>query len=379
MSASAITNLIATLQELASRPLARATAMPPEVYTSADFLTLEQEKIFAKEWVCAGRSDSIAKPGDYLTYQIGDQPAFVMRTRDGGIRAFANVCLHRMMQLLEGKGNCKRIVCPYHAWTYDIDGRLLRTQHMERSAGFKAADYHLPEIRCEVWEGWIYLTLNADAKPVASKLKRLHGIVKRYHMADYVQVLQEDHEWDTNWKFLTENFMEGYHLPVAHRGTVGAYFPAKETRFSDKAPDDAFTFQWFIKTKAAPIGTAHRKNRYLKGEWRQTSVLVSVFPAHMYSLAPDHLWYLSLQPGATGKVKIRFGVAFAPEVLAEHGIDSAFVSDMTQFLSRVNDEDRNVVEGIFRGAKAGLSKPGPLSWLERENHEFTQYIARRLS
>ena len=197
-------------------------------------------------------------------------------------------------------------------------------------------------------------------------------------MADYVQIAQEDYEWDTNWKCLTENFMEGYHLPVAHRNTVGAYFPAKETRYSDQAPDDAFTFQWFIKTKEAPIGTAHRKNRRLKGDWRQTSVLVSVFPAHMYSLAPDHLWYLSLQPSATGKVKIRYGVAFAPEVLAEHGVGSAFIADMTDLLTRVNEEDRVVVEGIFQGAKAGLSTSGPLSWLERENHEFTQYLARRL-
>ena len=141
--------------------------MPPEVYTSEEFLALEQEKIFSREWVCAGRSDTIPEPGDYLTYQIGDQPVFVMRTRDTGIRAFTNVCLHRMMRLLDVRGSCEKIVCPYHAWTYDIDGQLLRARHMERTAGFKPADHRLPEIRCEVWEGWIYLTLNADARPVA--------------------------------------------------------------------------------------------------------------------------------------------------------------------------------------------------------------------
>jgi phenylpropionate dioxygenase-like ring-hydroxylating dioxygenase large terminal subunit len=173
--------------------------------------------------------------------------------------------------------------------------------------------------------------------------------------------------------------MEGYHLPVAHRATVGAYFPVEETQFSEHGPNDAFTIQSFTKTSDAPVGTAHSDNERLQGRWRNTSVLVTIYPSHMFSLAPDHLWYQSLQPNGTDRDKIRFGAAFAPEVLAASEDRERLIRETTEFLERVNAEDRFPVEGIFRGIKGALSKPGRLSWLERENHEFTQYLVRRLS
>ena len=370
--------LLGALAALAKRPLAEATAMPKAVYSSQPFYALEQSRIFEQEWLCAGRADALANSGDYLTYQIGDQPVFVVRTKTRGIRAFSNVCLHRMMRLLEGRGNRKRIVCPYHAWTYSTDGCLLRARHMEQTTGFDTADYCLPEVRCEVWEGWVYVTLNDEAPSVAERLEALSEVVARYHMGDYVEVLHEDREWNTNWKMLSENFMEGYHLPVAHRDTVGAYFPAEATKFSTEPSNEAFAFQWFVKTFDAPIGTAHPSNTRLDGMWRSTSVLGTVYPSHMFALAPDHLWYLSLQPNGPSKVSIRYGAAFAPEVLDASDDPERLIADTTAFLARVQEEDRHVVEGIFQGAAAALATPGPLSWLERENHEFTQYLARRL-
>ena len=372
-------HLLAALKALAEQPIETASAMPPEVYTCGDFHALEQSRIFAREWLCIGRADAIAKPGDYLTHAIGEQPIFVVRGKHSDIRGFANVCLHRMMRLLEGRGNCKRIVCPYHAWTYDIDGRLVRASHMERTAGFEVSDYRLPEVRCEVWQGWIFVSLNPHIEPLADRLEALQAVVERYAMSDYVEILQQDLQWNTNWKCLTENFMEGYHLPVAHRATVGAYFPVEETRFSQDGPNDAFTIQSFTKTPDAPVGAAHCDNERLQGRWRNTSILVTIFPSHMFSLAPDHLWYLSLQPNGTDEVKIRFGAALAPEVLAASEDRERLIRETTEFLERVNAEDRFLVEGIYQGIRGALSKPGRLSWLERENHEFSQYLLRRLS
>nr|MBX2826334.1 (2Fe-2S)-binding protein [Gammaproteobacteria bacterium] len=171
--------------------------------------------------------------------------------------------------------------------------------------------------------------------------------------------------------------MEGYHLPVAHKATVGAHFPTDKTQFPERS-DPAFTYQYFIKSDGAPMGTAHADNKRLIGEQRNMSLMPTIFPSHMYVLAPDHLWYLSLQPDETDHVHIRFGLALAPEVLAASSDRDALVSEAVAFLDRVNEEDRVVVEGIFKGSKAPLTTPGPLSWLERENHEFTQYLARRM-
>ena len=230
------------LENLACSPFEDAIAMPPEIYTSQDISALEAKNIFARDWVCAGLANEIPNPGDYITYTIVDQPVFVTRDNAGNVRAYANVCRHRMMQLLEGRGNKKRIVCPYHAWTYDLNGKLVGAPHMQHSNAFSKKDICLPEVNVEVWEGWIYLSLNPDAIPVVETLKPLAKIVERYNMADYVPVVTEDHAWKTNWKLLTENFMEGYHLPVAHKATVGAWIAVEETVFPKTAPK-GFTYQ----------------------------------------------------------------------------------------------------------------------------------------
>jgi phenylpropionate dioxygenase-like ring-hydroxylating dioxygenase large terminal subunit len=198
-------------------------------------------------------------------------------------------------------------------------------------------------------------------------------------MQGYIPVVQQDHVWNTNWKLLNENFMEGYHLPVAHKATVGAWFPVGDTEFPVEV-FDSFTYQTFVKDENAKYGRAHPSNTQLEGKWRYTSILPTVFPSHMYVLAPDHLWYLSLRPAGVGQVQLRFGVALAPEVHAALGdTREQWVKDLVDFFDRVNEEDRVVVEGIFKGTQAPLASRGPLSWLEREIHDFSGYLNRKLN
>jgi choline monooxygenase len=383
MTQPTLETLLQSLRTSASKPMGEATAMHPGLYRSEEVLALEQRQIFAKEWLCLGRTSDIPNAGDYLTFAIGDQPVVAFRTADGSIKTHANVCLHRMMQLLDGCGNAKRIVCPYHAWTYDIDGRLIGAPHMgaahdKPASTFKPRDHKLPEIRTEIWQGWIYVTLNAQALNVATMLAPLAKVTDRYAQEHYIPVARYDYVWDTNWKLLTENFMESYHLPVAHKATVGSWFPVETNGFPEQKFDH-FTYQTFTKNADAVYGLAHKTNTRLTDEWRYTSVMPTVFPSHMYVLAPDHLWYLSLRPRGTGQVDVRFGVAVAPERYAALDDKDKFVADTIAFFDKVNDEDKLVVQGIYQGAKAPLSKPGPLSWMEREIHDFIGYLARRLA
>ena len=359
---------------------AGAATMPADVYRCPDFLAVEETRIFARAWMCAGRADEIPAPGDYLTATVAHQPIVVMRGDDGRIRAFANVCLHRMMRLLDGGGNCARIVCPYHAWSYDRSGRLVAAPEMDRTPGFCVRDRRLPGVRTEIWQGWIYVTLNADAQPIAAMLAELAPLAARYGQSAYVSVLTEEHVWDTNWKLLTENFMECYHLPVAHRKTIGDQFSMKAIEFPVGGGRD-FSCQTFMKTDTAPYGIAHPGNTRLTGSQRRQSLMPTVFPCHMYVLAPDHLWYLALTPAGVDRVRIRFGVALAPEVHAalarEDGLQQE-IATLRDFFASVNAEDRYVVEQLYKNTAAPLSTPGPLCWLERGIHDFTQYLARTL-
>ena len=372
-------SLIKELSVLAKGPLAKARVMPRQVYLSEELLAREEERIFHQEWLCAGRVDDIPEAGDFITYQIGRQPIVVVRLSNQSIHAMANVCRHRMMRLVEGRGNAKRFACPYHGWTYRIDGRLIGAPHMGCTAGFDKKRFTLPAIRCETWQGWIYVTLSPEAKPIADRLRALEAVVTKYRMEHYVGVFSEDREWNTNWKLLCENFMEGYHLPVAHRSTVGNDFPVGKTIFDSRGAFDGFTYQCFSKPDDQLVGIAHPRNRKLRGDWRRTSVMPTVFPSHMYVLAPDHLWYLSAQPKGPDKVSIRYGVALAPEVLAHHPDVKSFIDEIRELLGRVQEEDRVLVEAIFKGAQAPLTRRGPLCWLEREIHEFIQYLARQLA
>jgi choline monooxygenase len=371
-------SLLHRLSELAKVPLEQASALPPDFYHDEEILALEQKRLFQRDWVCPGLAAEIPKPGDYLCFSIGGQPIFSVRGQDGRVRSFSNVCLHRMMRLLEGRGNCSRIVCLYHAWTYDLAGQLVGAPQMKRSPGFERKQLCLPEIRTELWEGWIYVTLDPQAESLGNLLSPLQGVVAPYEMANYVPVASQDHVWNTNWKLLCENFMEGYHLPVVHRKTVGAWFPTDDTVFAEST-HKAFTYQTFTKDENAKYGRAHPANTRLKDRWRFTSVMPTVFPAHMYVLAADHLWYLSLRPKSMGQIHVRFGVALAPEVMSALNDPEVYIAELVKFFDEVNEEDRVIVEGLYQGTGAPLARPGRLSWLEREIHDFIGYLARGLA
>jgi choline monooxygenase len=369
--------LLAQLQQCANNPPERAYTMPPALYNSDEIYDLELENIFAKEWHCPGLAAEIPNPGDFITYSIGTQSVLTVRLRDGTIASYSNVCRHRMMKLLEGRGNVRKVVCPYHAWTYDLDGRLIGAGHMQRTQNFNKEEYCLPEIRTEVWNGWIYISLNPDIPSVASQLEPLRHLIERYDLAGYVPVIHQDQAWKTNWKLLAENFLEGYHAHAVHRETVGTGFSPESLIFPEQS-HDAFTYQLFTKDERARYGRAHVDNNRLTDHWRYTSILPIVYPAHLFSLAPDYLWYLSLRPNGSGEVLVRIGVALAPEVYAALPDKEEFLGSFAGFFDKVNAEDRAVVEGIYCGSLAPLAKAGPLSWLERNVYDFMCYLSRRL-
>ena len=370
--------LLGDLATIASRKFEDATNMPPNLCRDLGIAQLEHKKIWKRDWVCAGLAAEIPNAGDYLSYSVADEAIYCIRDDKNNIRTYSNVCRHRMMQLVEGRGNSQRITCPYHAWTYDLKGKLVVAGEMRQSNAFDKAKICLPEFRTEIWHGFIYVTLNKDAHSVKELLAPLDDQVARYELQNYIPIVSQDHVWDTNWKLLTENFMEGYHLPVAHKETVGAWVGLKDTVFPDEV-HESFTYQTFTKANGATYGTAHADNTKLKDEWRNTSVMPTVFPSHMYVCAPDHMWYLSLRPKGIGQIDVRFGVTLAPEVY--HSLDNReeSIKELVEFFDRVNEEDRQLVEGIFKGSKSEYATPGPLSWLEREIHDFEQYLANRLS
>ena len=373
----ALDDLLRELRATAERPFEEARAAPPGVYTSEAFLARERRDVFAKEWICAGRADAIARTGDYVTMRIADQPVVVLRGRDGAARAFSNVCLHRMSVLLEGRGNRKLIACPYHAWSYGLDGRLMGAPYMDGSPAFRKEDYRLPELRCEEWDGWVYVTLNDAIEPVAERLAPVKEIVTgRYRFEDYRETFREERVWNTNWKVLAENFMESYHLFRLHGPTIGNQSKVEE--MSMPPGGEVFNYHWITKESEFALANAHPGNAYLEGEWRRTTALVTIYPSHMITLTPGYFWYLVLQPEGVDRVRILYGGGMAPDFVDDPQ-GAGYIARAKDILDAVNEEDKVGTEAVFRGMKAGLARPGHLSYLERPNFEFCQYLARRIA
>ncbi|MDQ2805104.1 MAG: Rieske 2Fe-2S domain-containing protein [Pseudomonadota bacterium] len=373
---ASVQGVVAQLAEGAATPFGNARSMPPGVYTSDDVLARELENVFRHQWICVGRASAVAQPGDYLTYTIANQPVLVLRDKAGTLRAFSNVCLHRMSTLLEGSGRVQAITCPYHAWTYGLDGRLRGAPHMDGNPGFHKADYQLPAIRAEIWQGWIYCTLDPSLPPVAEQLAALAAMVAPYGMGAYVETFREEHVWDTNWKILAENFMESYHLPMLHKATVGPHSRIDEMECPPG--EAAFNYHWITKEATLPIGNAHPGNHRLEGHWRRTTGLLAIYPSHLVTLTPGYFWYLIVHPRSVGQVHIVFGGGLAPEFVrdprgAEH------MATLKALLDEVNAEDRRGVEAVFRGVQSPLARPGHLSHLERPNYDFAGYLAQRLA
>lgn len=363
------------LHQNVSVPLSQARAMPKSLYTSAEFLAQEQAHIFAKDWICVGRAETLPNPGDYLTLTLAGEPVIVLRDRDGQLRAMSNVCRHRMSTLLEGRGNARSIVCPYHAWTYNLDGSLRGAPAMTLNEGFCKDSITLPAVRCEVWQGWIMVTLNPKAAAPETTLQGVRDLIPNLDMSTYTETYRETFRWATNWKVLAENFMESYHLPMCHAGTIGGSCSLDEMFCPEGLA--AFNYHWILKNDTIPLALAHPSNITLQGDDRRKTWLLAIYPSLLITLTPGYFWYLSLTPDGPGHVNVLFGMGMSADWLADPEAET-HLARVKALLDDVNVEDKGCTEKVYQGLLSGMAEPGPLSHLERPNYEFAQYLASRI-
>lgn len=363
------------LKENTSLPFDKARAMSPSVYTDHNFLDAELSKIFSRDWFCVGRADALAKPGDYLTLDLADQPILVLRDSTDKLRAMSNVCRHRMSTLLEGRGSIRAIVCPYHAWTYNLDGTLRGAPAMDQNTAFCKSDVVLPNVACEEWLGWVFVSLNPEAVPVVSELEQVQDLVGDFGMENYTETFFETHVWNTNWKILAENFMESYHLPVCHAGTIGGL--SKLDEMICPPGQASFNYHTILKDDKLKIALAHPNNKNLQGDRRRMTYLLAIYPSLLITLTPGYFWYLSLHPKGVGQVQIAFGGGMSPDYVDDPDAQAHF-TQLKKLLDEVNVEDKGCTEKVYRGLCSAMATPGHLSHLERPNYDFAQYLNDRV-
>ncbi|MGH7339496.1 MAG: Rieske 2Fe-2S domain-containing protein, partial [Candidatus Rokuibacteriota bacterium] len=277
----------------ARRPVMEAETLPPAAYTSEAFYAAEVERVFMREWNFMGRADQIPNRGGYFTVDYVGVPLLIVRDEEGAIRAFSNSCRHRGTAVAEGEGHCQYFRCPYHSWTYGLDGTLVRAPHMERAAGFDPRQYPLVPVRLETWAGFLFVTFSPEAPSLGDYLGDLPEKLESYRLEGMAVVRRKSHEMACNWKLFAENAMEELHIPTVHRKTI-----QQNTPMETHAPEEArgqycalfSTHEGSMALLKGDAGFPPIPSR--RGKAATGTYFVMLYPSTMLGVTSDCMWYL---------------------------------------------------------------------------------------
>jgi phenylpropionate dioxygenase-like ring-hydroxylating dioxygenase large terminal subunit len=373
----ALDDLVARVVSARGQKLTRADTLPPDAYTSDAFFKLEVEKIFRREWLAVGHMAQLAEVGDYFTIDLLGEMLVVVRAADR-VRVLSRICLHRWAPLVNGTGNARLFSCPFHKWAYGLDGRLLGAPLME-GVEFEPGGCTLPEFRSEVVDGFIYMTFNADAPPLAPTLAGLSARIARFNVADLVESFVLEYEVGFNWKIVVETFMECYHHIAAHPETFERMFPARLSYVEDG--DAAWTIGHSPARPEVPdseIAAGFPLLGELTATDRHEFSLYLVYPYHLFALLPDRAGWFCLQPDGPDRTRIQTRFLVRPEAkdLPDYAEKAAAERD---FFIQVNSEDIAVNEMQQKGAATRSATFGRLCDLEKAAWQLAEYVRGRVA
>lgn len=346
-------------------------SLPPEVFVSKDFYEFELNAVWAHEWFCVGHASDIPKSGDYYTIEVGVDPLIVIRDRTGSINVLSNVCQHRGMVLLEGRGNTRRISCPLHAWVYNINGELTSapglTDEDEKVESFNIKDVCLPKIRTEVWQGFVFITFDESLPPLSDRLGNLGDQLGNYRIDELrasVPLKMEAFDW--NWKIFND---ECYHCSYLHGGSWGEMYPLslssvdEMVKFND-VENGLVSYNLISQhIDAAPTNTGSILQPpidTLTDEERKQLTYVTVAPNLLIVAMPDKVKYFMWLP--KGATESWYGVSWMyPEsTLALESYEKNFQQEHDD-LWQVMEEDLSAWKGVQKGMQSRYATRGYLT------------------
>jgi phenylpropionate dioxygenase-like ring-hydroxylating dioxygenase large terminal subunit len=358
--------------------------LAPACYVSEAFYALEVERIFRKDWLCVGRADEIPEPGDYMSLDLLGEPLVVVRGGDRLVRVMSRVCRHRGMPVVAGSGRARTLVCPYHAWTYGLDGRLLGAPEMERTPCFDPATCRLPGLRTEIWEGFVFVSFDAEAVPLAPTLAGLAPVVRNHGLASLqtVRSIPFDMDCGWNWKLMCENFMEPYHHIGTHRKSLEPTVPARLAVTPDSDGPFSVVHMRYRAADGAVAGDGWGvpslpPNERLTDEERGRVTLVHVYPLGLITLFVDHAEFYRTLPEGPGRVRLEKLICVSPAARSAPGFEAGIEQIVQGFLP-IRDEDVAICRGVQAGLASRLAEPGRLCHLEKPIWEFARWVDARV-
>jgi phenylpropionate dioxygenase-like ring-hydroxylating dioxygenase large terminal subunit len=353
--------------ESALRPFGESTMLPAEAYTSPEVLAWERRQLFAGSWTPLGRTAELASAGNQRAVTVGDVGVLLTFDDLSAVRAFANVCRHRGHELLPDGGAARRpaVLCPYHGWSYGLDGRLRTAPRMGES--FARAGHGLVELPAIDWHGWVFVNASGTARPFAEHIGALAAHVDPYRPERLVVKARHSYEVAANWKVIAENYHECYHCPLIHPELCAVTPPTSGDNWQEPGAwvggsmdlrDHADTMSLDGRSQGVPLaGVNQRIVRYL-----------GLFPNLLVSLHPDYVLTHRLEPLAPGRTHVECEWLFPAEV--------ADPSYAVEFWDITNRQDWAACESVQRGVSSPHFVPGPLAPNENAVYDWVTMVAR---
>jgi glycine betaine catabolism A len=359
-------------------PFGSSRMLPADAYRSPDVLAWERANLFDGGWVCVGRMGDVGSPGAQRAIDVGGSSVLVACDGRGDVRTFANVCRHRGHELLACGAEAMRgvIQCPYHAWSYELDGALRLAPRFESVPNFDASTLGLVELRSATWGGWLFVNARGDAPSFDEHIGALPDLVGAYECERLVIAATHHYELAANWKLACENYHECYHCPLIHPELCRVTDPRSGDNLDWRGASivggtmglapHAVTMSIDGTSPLAPFPL-------LSDEQRRQVVYVGLFANLLLSLHPDYVMTHRLVPIAPDRTHVECQWLFAPDAVASPGFDPSFAVD---FWDLTNRQDWAAVESVQRSMTSPAYVPGLLAESEDAVHHFVTMVAR---
>ena len=355
--------------------LSRAETMPARWYTDPAILEVEKDKIFWKTWQPVGRTDMVQRPGDFFTCEVTGERLVITRGQGDQLRGFYNVCAHRAGPVAVGKGNRKSLQCKYHGWTYGLDGKLLSAPEFDGVNNWDKEQVCLPQVKVAEWGPFIFVNLDPDAAPFMDLYGPIDAEIRRkgFNIDNMRSMERRDYYIDCNWKVYVDNYLEGYHVPIAHPGLY------RELDYDQYRVD---TFRYY-SSQYAPIRPAKsgdvegRDRRYVRTEDEAEALYYWIFPNVMLNIYPDNMSINIILPVGHEKTLTIFEWYFE-----EPGTGAGWESmqQTIAFSDEIQQEDIEICEWVQQGLQSRAYDKGRFS-VKRENgvHHFQGLVHEYLT
>lgn len=347
--------------------------LPPYAYTE-DAVFAKDRSLILKAWFAVGRTTDYS-PGTYYTFQLAGQPIIVWCGEDGTIRAFENVCRHRMSVLAEGNGECQHLSCPFHGWTYQSTGKLHTAPKVDKRL---LEGVQLPEFKVEIWLGFVFITCDKQAEPMAPRLGGVEELVSPHSIDDFAFSFMQTSEVEVNanWKLLMEIGLESYHFPFVHRETL-----SPRLKGSPDAPPGNGWWTVSVEPRTQRLPPRADEPDSLTDHERNTTYTFGILPNTVFNIDVDNIVWFSVLPIATERSRVIYGVAARNErcVRPLGGTEIVSVEEYQAWGDKLGAEDNAMCERVQRGLRAQHAEPGLLvSHAEHCLYDMQRYLEAQI-